>query len=233
MANKLCLLVCQNFLAETSAVVAEAGVADVQVAVFAAACIRPTNDTCAISQRAVERAEHDCDVVLLGGHCINGVAAAERGAPGANNVQVAALPRCLDFVAPAPLVDAEIAAGAYLLTPGWLRNWRRTMAEWGFDRPTAREFFAETTRQLTLLDTGTDAPTGRHLHDLADFLALPAKVIPVGLDLLRLRLIRLIREWRGRPRRAAALCPAADIKPQLADYTLAFDFAIPMIGAKT
>jgi len=229
VANKLCLLVCQNFLAEVGAIIAEEGYADVQGAACAATCLRPTYAACYISQRAAEQTERDCDVILLGGHCLNSIPVPERGAAGANNVRVVALSRCLELVAPAPLVDAEIEAGAYLLTPGWLQNWRRAMAQWGFDQPTAREFFAETTQKLTLLDTGTDAQTGRHLQELADFLALPTQVIPVGLDLLRLRLIRLVLEWRLQQRADAATQAAASAKQPLADYAMAFD----LIGGLT
>ncbi len=229
MASKLCLLVCQNFLAEAAAIVAEENFADVQVAAFAPTCIRPAGDADTIGRRAAERAAQDCDVAVFGGYCLNGLVTPERGVSGANNVQVASVPRCLEFAAPARLVDAQIAAGAYLLTPGWLSHWRRTMTQWGFDQPTAREFFAETTQKLVLLDTGTDAQSDRHLRELADFLALPGEVIPVGLDLLRLRLIRVVLEWRLKQRMDAAARTAAHAKQQMADYAMAFD----LIGGLT
>jgi len=229
VASKLCLLVCQNFLAEAAAIVAEENFADVQIAAFAPTCIRPADDTGYISRLAAERAAPDCDVVLFGGFCLNSLATPERGVSGATKIQVASAPRCLEFAAPARLVDAQIEAGAYLLTPGWLSHWRRTMTQWGFDQPTAREFFAETTRKLVLLDTGTDAQSDSHLRELADFLALPNETIPVGLDLLRLRLIRVVLEWRLKQHQDAAARTAAYAKQQMADYAMAFD----LIGGLT
>jgi signal transduction histidine kinase len=229
VASKLCLLVCQNFLAEAAAIVAEENFADVQVAAFAPTCIRPTGDADAIGRLAAERAGPDSDVVVFGGYCLHSLATPERGLSGANRVQVASVPRCLEFAAPAPLVDAQIEAGAYLLTPGWLSHWRRTMTQWGFDQPTARAFFAETTRKLVLLDTGTDAQSDSHLRELADFLALPGEVIPVGLDLLRLRLIKVVLEWRLKQRKDATALTAAYAKQQMADYAMAFD----LIGGLT
>ncbi len=48
-------------------------------------------------------------------------------------------------------------AGAYVVTAGWLKQWRGHLREMGFDRETAGEFFRECTRELLLLDTGSDA----------------------------------------------------------------------------
>ena len=93
---------------------------------------------------------------------------------------------------------AQIADGAYLLTPGWLRRWRQHMVAWGFDQPTARLFFAETTHRLVLLDTGVSADASMHLRGLADFLALPYQVIPVGLQRFAAHLARTLAESNER-----------------------------------
>ncbi len=196
MPGKLCLLVCQNFRPEVSAVLQGEGFADVQVAAFAATCIRPAAGEDQVSRLAAVRAEQGADVVVFGGYCLSRLADVNRTSPAAGSVRMAALARCLEFAASARLVDGQIDAGAYLLTPGWLSHWRRYMGEWGFDQATAREFFAETTRKLVLLDTGTDGDSETHLRELADFLALPYEMLPVELDLLRLHLTRVILEWR-------------------------------------
>jgi hypothetical protein len=196
VTTQLCLLVCQNFLAEAAAIVAAENFADVRVTAFAPTCSRPAGDADTIGRLVAERAGQGGDVVALGGYCLNSLATPEHTPSGANHVQVAAAPRCLEFAAPASLVDAEIATGAYLLTPGWLRHWRRTMAQWGFDQPTARTFFAETTRKLVLLDTGTDPQSASYLRELADFLALPCDTRSVGLDQFRRGLTRIVLAWR-------------------------------------
>lgn len=221
--NGLCLLVCQTFLAEAAAVVAEAGLAQVRVAAFAATCIGPTNDARAIGRLAEQRARTDGDVIVFGSYCLNGLTASHHSAAHAGPVRVVVAPRCLEFAAPAPLVDAQIEAGAYLLTPGWLRRWRHFIAQWGFDQATAREFFAETTQKLVLLDTGVDAQSADHLRACATFLALPCETIPVGLDLLRRRVIGAVSAWRLQRGEDAAAGKAAQTEKQMADSTTAFD----------
>lgn len=215
MKDQLCLLVCQNFLAEVEAIVAQEGLADVQVAAFAPTCVRPPDDADYIGRLAEQRAGQDGAVVVFGGHCVRSLTV-KRGAAQSAAVQVVAVSRCLEFAAPAPLVDARVEAGAYLLTPGWLSRWQRYIAQWGFDQATAREFFAETTKKLTLLDTGIDAQSADQLRAFAAFLALPCETLPVGLDLLRLRVAGAVQEWRltqrcGIYRRRMAVlasCPA-------------------------
>lgn len=103
---------------------------------------------------------------------------------------------CFYLVAPMALVDNLIAEGAYLMTPGWLLNWRQQISDWGFDQETARQFFQETTRKLTLLDTGIDKNCLAELSAMGDYLGLPIQSIPVGLDILRLSLERLVMELR-------------------------------------
>lgn len=195
--NKLCLLVCQNFQREVSAVIRDEGFTDVLVAAFPATCIRPSADEDLIGRRASAHIAQGCDVIALGGHCLRSLVDVNRTSPGSSGgMQVVALPRCLEFAASANLVDAQVAAGAYLLTPGWLENWRRYIGEWGFDEKTAREFFAETTRELVLLDTGIYHDSETTLREFAEFLAQPYEIIPVGLDLFRLHVIRVILERR-------------------------------------
>ncbi|MEJ5200254.1 MAG: DUF1638 domain-containing protein [Anaerolineae bacterium] len=123
------------------------------------------------------------DVIALGSYCLRG-AAQQTLAPAADGrVKLVADPR---------LIAEQDAAAAYLLTPGWLRNWPRHMRAWGFDRPTARTFFGETVRQLVLLDTGVDDQSAAQLDALAEFLALPRTIVPVGLGRLRDHLIGAI-----------------------------------------
>jgi hypothetical protein len=207
MTDQLSLIVCQNFRSEAAAVIQSAGCADARVVAFPATCSRPAAGADSIGRLARLCAAQGAEVVALGGHCLRRLADDHRTAPAAAGVRVVALARCLELAAAAPLVDAQIAAGAYLLTPGWLSRWRRYMAEWGFDQGTAREFFAETTRKLVLLDTGVNGDSETHLRELADFLALPYEVIPVGLSLLRQQIFSIpgVIQWTAEhPERRAS-----------------------------
>ncbi len=126
--------------------------------------------------------------VIIGGGCLQG-----------NDLQALKLsgnfvlaPRqCFYLIAPAPMVDALIAEGAYVMTPGWLLQWEQHLLAFGFDRETARQFFQESTTELVLLDTGVDKEISSKLSAMAEYLALPCRTIPVGLEMLRLNLENL------------------------------------------
>lgn len=86
------------------------------------------------------------------------------------------LDHCLElFIGPEQLMAAT-HSGAYVITPGWLRQWPAQMRRWGFDQETARQFFHEFSRELLLLDTGIDPQAPAELEGLATFLDLPYRV---------------------------------------------------------
>ena len=100
-----------------------------------------------------------------------------------------------------PLIDREVAEqliadGAYLLTPGWARNWKTYLRAQGFDQTIARQYFHEFASRLVLLDTGTDPQAAQHLDEMGAYLDLPTRRLACGLDYLRLLLTGLVREWR-------------------------------------
>lgn len=186
-----CLLICSNFLREVTAVL-KAGNYELQVATFDAGCIRPMSGRDPAAHAVARLAAQGHDVIALGSYCLRG-AAHQTLAPGAGGrVALIAFDQCFELVADPQIIAAQDAAAAYLLTPGWLRNWPRYMRAWGFDRPTARTFFGETVRQLVLLDTGVDDQSAARLDALAAFLALPRTIVPVGLGRLQDHLIGAI-----------------------------------------
>lgn len=186
-----CLLICSNFLCEVTAIL-KAGNYELQVAAFGAHCIRPMPGRDPAAHAVARLAAQGRDVIALGSYCLRGAAQQTLASAADGRVKLIAFDQCFELVADPQLVAAQDAAASYLLTPGWLRNWPRHMRAWGFDRPTARAFFGETVRQLVLLDTGVDDQSAAQLDALAEFLALPCTIVPVGLGRLRDHLIGAI-----------------------------------------
>ena len=97
----------------------------------------------------------DCtQVLILGRACLEGL-----GDPPADWPPVRQLQQeeCFDLVAGPTLVAEAIARDAYLITPGWLDDWRGNLRKLGFDEGNAAEFFHDFARELLLLDTGVAA----------------------------------------------------------------------------
>jgi diguanylate cyclase (GGDEF)-like protein len=89
-----------------------------------------------------------------------------------------------------------MAEGAYILTSGWLRNWKGCLSEWGFDRKTAGDFFSECTKAFVLLDTGVDADAKEMLQKFADYVGISSRAIRVGLEHYKLVLNEIILKRR-------------------------------------
>ncbi|BCB26895.1 hypothetical protein SKTS_17810 [Sulfurimicrobium lacus] len=139
-------------------------------------------------------------------------------------VRLVAQKECFHLVASATLVDDAIARGAYLITPGWLDDWRGNLRRLGFDEGGAAGFFHDFARELLLLDTGVIQNSSLKLAELADAVKLPASSVAVGIDYTRLLLARLVAEWRLEGERKQAQERDHRHARELADHISAMDF---------
>ena len=216
MSGQCGILVCDMLCRETEAALAAEGLAGVRTVTFPCACRGahdPGDRLTPVVAAHVEAFDH---LLLLNGDCLW---AAHRDLAPALQAKVALGPDPFSLFLPSDLVRHYQGAGAYLLTPGWLADWPDRLTAWGFDQATARDFFAECCTRLVLLDTGLRPDSSTKLKELAAFVARPCERLPVGLDLLRLR----IKAWRMERRPTDAPGdPAASTAPA-ADYATALD----------
>jgi PAS domain S-box-containing protein len=215
----LAIAICRNFEADARAALAGLAPSDVALAVFPPRCGRPPLDRGEVAELvegcSCDRAE------VLGSICCSGLG---RTPDLPRGWRVHALESCFELVAPRAMLAPQLRAGAYVLTPGWLRRWREEMREEGLDdAELARELFGESITKLLLLDTGVDRDAPARLQELAEHLALPAEVIPVGVEFLRDRLLRLRAEAALAAERSAHRAALTAAHQQSAEYAAAFD----------
>ncbi len=128
------------------------------------------------------------------------------------------LSQCFELFTNRSIIEAEQAAGWYLLTPGWLKDWRHQIDSWGFTRESARAFFGESVSGLLLLET-SEADKAKHTTQLAEmgsYLGLKTKTRHVGLDIFRWALIAALSEAEAT--RSQLEVARVDHRP--ADYAL-------------
>lgn len=217
MSARLCVMSCQNFRAEVEAAIAAEGWDDVFSAAFPARCGRPPvawDELRALLPSECSR------LVVLGRACLGGLA---EPPPGFPPVQLLRQPQCFHLVADAGLVADAIAEGGYLITPGWLADWRGHIAELGFAPDTAGEFFKDFARRLVLFDTGIDTASTARLDELSRAVGLPATRLAVGLDHIRLLLAGVVLEWRLDEERRARADAERNHRRELADTVSAMD----------
>ncbi|MFZ2162557.1 MAG: diguanylate cyclase [Sideroxyarcus sp.] len=217
MTGKLCFFCCRNFHLEVAAAVAAEGWPDVSVAVFPSRCGHPPLGWDELHPLL----EKDCtQVIILGRACLEGL-----GNPPADwpPVRLLLQQECFDLIAAPTLVAGAIARDAYLLTPGWLADWRGNLRKLGFDEGNAAEFFHDFARELLLLDTGVIADAPRELDELAGAVGLPATRLSVGIDYPRQLLGRLVTEWRLTEVQQQAHERECKYARELADHKSAMD----------
>ena len=184
------MLVCNNFLPEISASIATEGWSDVVAIAFPAECGRPP--LCWDDVRA--RLPPGCSrIVIVGRSCLAGLETVPPNMP-----EVHRLPQrqCFDLIADPERVSRWVEAGAHLITPAWLANWRERIDRLGFPPGEAAELFHESSRSLLLLDSGLNPDASEQFDQLCRSLDMPGQRIETGLVQTRLVLARVVHDWR-------------------------------------
>lgn len=212
----IALLVCENFVEEARAALADDPEGDVTLVPFAARCGRPPLDREELVRLTRARAVEALRLEVLGARPCTYRLADE-------GVAVHCSDQCFHSVADAAKVDALVSEGAHLVTPGWLRRWRLELRRLGLDQATARELFGESVRRVVLLDTGVDPAAAAALSEFAEFVGLPAETLPVGVDFHRSYLARIVSDARLAAARAEMTERLAHANRQSAEYAMAFE----------
>ncbi|CAD5375086.1 Histidine kinase domain-containing protein [Rubrivivax sp. A210] len=216
MVAPLAVAVCQNFAGEVRAAIAAEGWTDVATVAFAARCGRPRMS----DEELAALLPPTCSRTLLVGRCCLGPVDAGAQARGQRRL----VPdQCFDLVAPPALVAEAMADGAYLVTPGWLAQWPRHLAELGFDGAAAAGLFQEVAQRLLLLDTGAASETAAPWAALQQALGLPASRLAVGLDRTRDWLAREVADWRLEAAQREAAARRQEQARERADHATTLD----------
>ena len=132
--------------------------------------------------------------------------------------------KCFNMFAPKAVVDFYIEKGGYVITPGWLSNWKKYVKEiWGFEKVDAQMFFKEFCKTLVLLDTQVDKNSTKHLEEFAIFVDRPFEIMPVGLDFFKLYVDNLIYKSQIKKLRVESTKRVDEAMQVKANYEMAFD----------
>jgi signal transduction histidine kinase len=217
-SDRLCILLCANYAPELAALTS-AGTLDVEFATYPARCGRPPLSWDDL-RRATGAPDRFGRIAVFGSCCLTGLGDPP---PDLTHCIIEIHTTCITIIAGEYAVERLIREGSHLVTPGWLAQWERHLADWGFDQQQSREFFAECCREVVLLDTGGEpADTGSH-EAFARFIGKPWRSIPVGLDLLRMTFDRCRNAWVAECRDASHKELLASALRSSADYAMCFD----------
>lgn len=232
------ILVCENFSGDAAAAINTGNFADVSIIPFKASCIRLTLswnqirnliDTATDLSSGKDSAVRVTDlyVIISCGSCSYKLGSPPQDLPF---ITVHRMPHCFYLIENCRLIDSYISERAYLISPGWLINWQSHIDSLGFCRESAREFFHESAELLMLLDTGILDQSKELLSEFSDFIDLPYKIVPVGLEHLRLTLSEIVLTKRLEQEKIEIRNITAEYNQKMADYLTIMDI-LSVIGS--
>jgi signal transduction histidine kinase len=214
-SQKLCILVCASFALETDALTGEEGLGEVVFINYPNRCGRPKL-TWDDVREAVGTPEQYGAIRIFGGFCLSGL---QEPPEDLRHCRTTQFEHCFELIASKRTLSRLVSEGSYLVSSGWLADWRRHISEWGFDKSTAREFFADCSRQIVMLDTATSESAVTDLEQFSLFVDRPSTMIPVGLDLMSFRMRLCLEAWRSDSAKKAEQLA----QRQQSEYAMAFD----------
>jgi len=229
LKNKLCIVVCNHYIRELTSVIEAEKFDDVTAAGIPATCGYPSEDP-KLTEEILKKFENYGHVELLRGRC-QGSQVKSYDSYTSDNI--CKLDQCFYMVTHQKLIDEYQSEGVYLITPGWLVNWKQWIDKWGFDQQTAREFFEESTKKLVLLDTGIDPQSPKLLKELAEFISRPFEIFPAGLDYFRMFILNIIYERRLKNKKVELQSVSRDADQRISEYAMAMDLLDKLIKTKT
>ena len=223
MKGEVCILCCKNIETEVRKVLESPDLEDIGVMVFDRHNGDPKMERLTEAE-AFRRSGDKCKLLLvLGCGCMY-----KAVIPQVEGVQSMFLGAGPDLFLPPELVEYEISRGSYMVTPGWLREWREHLQEAG---GSLEAMIRETVKEVVLLETGTVPGIGDELESFAARIGLPHSKLPVGVHNLRLLLQSKLCDWRCQGNEAV-LHEAENAKRRAADYAMVFDLMGEVTGLR-
>lgn len=214
MQNKLTLLVCDYFLQETRAALADKIFKNVDAIAFAADCDHPLQELVKTDGKTLKITQKH---ITIGGSCLQSL----QCTASENTTTIVIKEQCFELLLPIDRVNHYLEQGAHLFTPAMLEHWYEVNQKWLFSEQQRQDFFRESTSKLVLIDAGISPSASVRMEEIAAQLGLPWEVKTITLDHLRYQLLLQVTPWR--------LSLQIEKDKQLANYAMINDLLSTMV----
>ena len=212
--NKLLICICENLAPEIAYILNEGQEKDVEMEVFPCLCLSKAKKE--IMEKQMQRAiEKPADRLLI---CSNQCPLLQQIPKALGNFEIIMNVSCFAHLIPNQLLEYITEKGGYVVSTGWLQNWRENLSLAGFDSDTAKDFFGEFCKELICLDLGLTENIHTELQQLSRYLNIPCRILPVESERIRIILNKQILEWRFRNKFSAFDETIKKLKQENAEY---------------
>ena len=216
--QRLNIIVCENLLPEFEEAVQRLGCRDVIITSYRSMCDKKDmgGETAALLK---ERLESGCDCALICGENCDALKLAD----GERYFRVVTLGLCASHFVDVRFAQYVLSKGGYIVSPGWLKDWRRHLERMGFDQETARGFYRESCRELVFFEMNGGEGYKNELRAFSRYLDIPCRVVRVKSDSAFNTVKNIAAEWRLTRRAEAAETASAEASARCAEYASVMD----------
>lgn len=219
MEAKLCIYVCNSMIPEVSKILKSGNFPDVSLHSFPAVC----NGNAMNNNRIIEMVNSNTNqfskIIIFLSACQGekiDIQLIDK------KIEIVHLEQCFELFINTQTIYHYIQQGNYLVTNGWLRNYKQHIHEWGFDNQSAKKFFGESVKKILLLETGLPEDFNSNIEALSKYMGKPFEILPVGNSHLQKYLESIIFDWRHENEREALNQRLANTNRESADNSLMF-----------
>ncbi len=151
MRGKLCIYICNSLVPEVSQILRNGDFSDVTLKSFPSVCLGCHFNNKKVLELASKDEEKYTKIIVIASCCKD---KSQSKKTDNSKIEIVRLEQCFEIMFPLETIYHLAKEGNYLISNGWLRNYKRHIREWGFNEITSKAFFGESMKQLLLLDTG-------------------------------------------------------------------------------
>ena len=218
MKDKLAIFACNSLAAEVSHVLQTGNYPDVKLFSYPISCAgSPLNNERILA--LTSKKEEYSNILFFVSACHN-----KKGKTHTlpSKIKLIALEQCFELILNKEIIYHFIKQGYYIISNGWLRNYKHHIAEWGFKDESAKVFFGESLNKILFLDTGIDKDYLPKLISISEYMGLQYEIFPVGLSHCRNFIDSEVSGWRAEKERKYINESLAKLTKENADYFFVF-----------
>jgi len=195
MKDKLCIYICNSLVPEVAHLLQTGDYPDVELKSFPSSCKSKPFDEKEILD-LVGKNTHEFDkIIVIMCTCFQpGMVKLEKF----QNIEIIQLEHCFEILFNLPSIYHFIKQGSFLVSNGWLQNYKKKDHAWGFNSQTTKKYLGEPVKKVLLLETGLPVDYLPNLEALSHHMGLPYEVFPIGNCHLQKSLDALILSWRNK-----------------------------------
>jgi hypothetical protein len=174
-------IICSSFAKELEFVIKKLNLPHIETRIVPSTCGNANNEECIYFKKRTTEFEQKVEYsnILMSQSCVG----CENIKSRKDNGNHVFSPFCLEHFVPAQLLNHYIENKYYIITPGWLLQWKHTIVNrWKFDKETAPLFFNDTAKEILVIDTGVYRNYDPELKEFSEYINLKYTILPFGTD---------------------------------------------------